>query len=179
MQNKRDAEAYERLLADEALRTAFKERLSLYARTLAIALSSVRFLEETPGDKIDRYKDDLKFFMQLHAAVRRRYAEVVDFKEYEGKIQKLIDTHVGTGEVERITDLVNIFDSEAFASEVEKLGNTASGADHMKCYTFGKQFSPLLKPIESVPRLRYRARKVAALTGLYVGRRLLRDAAGI
>ena len=92
IKNRRDAEEYERLLADESLRTTFKERLSIYSRTLATALSSVRFLEETPADKIARYKNDLKFFMQLYAAVRRRYAEVVDFKEYEGKIQKLIDT---------------------------------------------------------------------------------------
>jgi type I restriction enzyme R subunit len=96
---------------------------------LAIALASVRFLEETPADKVARYKNDVKFFMQLYAAVRRRYAEVVDFKEYEGKIQKLIDTHVGTGEVEKVTDLVNIFDAEAFANEVDKLGSTASKAD--------------------------------------------------
>jgi type I restriction enzyme R subunit len=129
IKNKRDAEEFEQLLADEALRTTFKERLSAYSRTLAIALASVRFLEETPADKVARYKNDVKFFMQLYAAVRRRYAEVVDFKEYEGKIQKLIDTHVGTGEVEKVTDLVNIFDAEAFANEVDKLGSTASKAD--------------------------------------------------
>jgi type I restriction enzyme R subunit len=97
--------------------------------TMPPALAAVRFLEETPADKIARYKNGLKFFMQLYAAVRRRYAEVVDFKEYEGKIQKLIDTHVGTGEVEKITELVNIFDAEAFANEVDKLGSTASKAD--------------------------------------------------
>ena len=62
-------------------------------------------------------------------AVRRRYAEVVDFKEYEAKIQKLIDTHVGTGSVEKITTLVNIFDKDAFLKESEKLEGTASKAD--------------------------------------------------
>ncbi len=127
--NKKDEEEYERLLADEALRTKFKERLSVFSRTLAIALSSVQFLEETPEDKIDKYRSDLGFFMKLRASVGRRYAETVDFKEYESKIQKLIDTHVGTGDVEQITDLVNIFDAEAFAKEVERLGNTASKAD--------------------------------------------------
>ena len=40
-----------------------------------------------------------------------------------------MDQHVGTGEVEKITDLVNIFDADAFAKEVEKLGSTASKAD--------------------------------------------------
>ncbi len=61
--------------------------------------------------------------------MRRRYAEAVDFGEYEPKIQKLLDTHVGTGEVERITPLVNIFDKDAFAREVAKLPNDAAKAD--------------------------------------------------
>jgi type I restriction enzyme R subunit len=86
-------------------------------------------MEETSEPKIDKYRADLKFFMNLRAAVRRRYAEVVDFKEYEAKIQKLIDTHVGTGKVETVTTLVNIFDKDAFLKEVEKLESAASQAD--------------------------------------------------
>jgi type I restriction enzyme, R subunit len=129
VRSKRDEEQYERLLADEEVRAQFYERLSIYARTLAIALSSVRFLEETPDAKIQKYRSDLGFFMKLRSAVKRRYAEVVDFKEYEARIQKLVDIHVGTGEVEQITELVNIFDPEAFALEVEKVEGTASKAD--------------------------------------------------
>lgn len=127
--NRQDEEAYEVLLKDEALRNTFYERLSLCARTLDVALSTVNFITQTPQEKIDRYMGDLRFFMSLRTAVRRRYAEVVDFKEYEPKIQKLIDTHVGTGEVEKLTGLVNIFDKEAFAEEVEKLTGTTSKAD--------------------------------------------------
>lgn len=129
IRNRRDEEAYERLLADEELRGKFYERLSAYSRTLSIALSSSTFLEATPEDKLMKYKADLRFFMKLRTSVRKRYAEVVDFKEYESRIQKLLDQHVGTGEVEIITDLVNIFDANAFAKEVEKLGSTASKAD--------------------------------------------------
>jgi len=129
LRNRRDEEAYEVLLADEHLRETFYERLSVYARTLAIALSSSAFLEGTPEAKLEKYKSDLRFFMTLRTSVRKRYAEVVDFKEYEVRIQKLVDQHVGTGEVEKITDLVNIFDADAFAKEVEKLGSAASKAD--------------------------------------------------
>lgn len=129
IRNRRDEEAYELLLADEELREKFYERLSVYSRTMAIALSSSAFLEATPEAKLEKYKADLRFFMKLRTSVRKRYAEVVDFKEYEARIQKLVDQHVGTGEVETITDLVNIFDSDAFAKEVEKLGSTASKAD--------------------------------------------------
>jgi type I restriction enzyme R subunit len=67
--------------------------------------------------------------MTLRAAVRRRYAEVVDFKEYEGRIQKLLDAHVGAVEAAVLTPLVNIFDTDAFASEVEKLESPTSKAD--------------------------------------------------
>ena len=100
-----------------------------FGKSLAIALSSTRFIEQTPDAKIEKYRKDLAFFMNLRSSVRRRYAEVVDFKEYEAKIQKLIDTHVSTGSVEKVTDLVNIFDKDAFLKEVEKIEGTASKAD--------------------------------------------------
>ena len=129
VRNKHDEEEYELLLADDELRAKFYERLSSYARTLAVALSSVSFLEDTPEEKIKRYRADLKFFSKLRASVRKRYAEVVDFAEYENKIQKLLDTHVGSGEVEKITPLVNIFDKEAFAHEVAKLTSDSAKAD--------------------------------------------------
>lgn len=156
--NKRDEEAYERLLANEELRNRFYERLSAFARALDLAFSTVGFIRDTPQKKMDAYKNDLRFFMNLRTAVRRRYAEVVDFKQYEAKIQKLIDTHVGTGEVEKLTGLVNIFDTEAFANEVEQLEGTAAKADTIAHRTkktvtermnedpeFYKKFSELLE----------------------------------
>jgi type I restriction enzyme R subunit len=129
LKNHRDEEQYERHPADEDVRTRFYDRLSAYARTLAVCLSSVKFIEDTPAEKLARYKADLKFFANLRAAVRRRYAEVVNFGEYETRIQKLLNEHVGAGQVEQLTGLVNIFDAEAFAREVEKLESAASKAD--------------------------------------------------
>lgn len=158
VRSKRDQEEYERLLADEALRDDFYRNLSAYARTLAVALSSVHFFEATPEEKVRKYKDDLKFFEALRRSVRRRYAEVVDFGEYEGKIQRLLDRHVGTGEVETITPLVDIFDQAAFALELERAGSPASKADTIASRTartirermeddpaFYKKFSQLLE----------------------------------
>ncbi len=127
--NKLDAEAYEEILSDEELRNRFYDGLSAYGRCLAIAFSSVRFLEETPENRVAKYKTDLVFFMKLRDSVRRRYAEVVDFKEYENRIQQLINKHVGTGEVEQVTKLVNIFNEEAFAQEVARLATPSSKAD--------------------------------------------------
>ncbi|MFN8668785.1 MAG: HsdR family type I site-specific deoxyribonuclease [Gemmatimonadaceae bacterium] len=129
VRNRRDQEEYERLLADEAVRDEFYRALSAFARTLAVALGSVRFMEETPEERVRKYRDDLRFFEALRRSVRRRYAEVIDFGEYEPKIQRLLDRHVGTGEVETITPLVDIFNREAFAREVAMAGTPASKAD--------------------------------------------------
>ncbi len=130
IKNKYDEEAYERLLADDSLRIKFYDRFFEYSRTLSIALSSVSFLEEAPQKKIDQHKNDLRFFRELRRSVQRRYAEVVDFSEYEPKIKKLVDTYVGTGEkVEQIIEPVNIFDKAKFSEEVEKLKSDAAKAD--------------------------------------------------
>ena len=158
IQNRQDEEEYEQLLADEGLRDRFYERLSAFSRTLGVALSSAGFLDATPKKKIASYKSDLRFFMRLRNSVSRRYAEVVDFKEYEPRIQKLVDQHVGTGEVERITDLVDIFNADAFAKEVDRLSSAASKADTIAFRTkrtihdlmrkdpaFYRQFSELLE----------------------------------
>jgi type I restriction enzyme, R subunit len=62
-------------------------------------------------------------------SVKQRYAEEVDYKDYEKKVQKLIDTHVRSEGIEQITAPVDIFERDAFKSEVEKLETTASKAD--------------------------------------------------
>lgn len=129
VQNKKDEEAYEQHLADEAKRQRFYDKLSAYSRTLGVALSTVKFLEDTSEKGVERYKNDLSFFQKLRVSVKRRYAEEIDYKEYESKVQKLIDTHVGASEVLQITPQVNIFEREKFQAEVEKLQTTASKAD--------------------------------------------------
>src|ERR1039458_8920118 len=89
----------------------------------------MEFLRDTPEKKQQRYKKDVAFFLKLRASVKKRYAEEIDFKEYEKRVQKLLDTHVPAEGVEQITPPVNIFEREAFQAEVEKLKTTASKAD--------------------------------------------------
>lgn len=129
VRNKRDEEEYEVLLADEELRSQFYDKLSAFSRVLAIALSSHIFHQQTPPDKIKQFQEDLKFFMKLRKSVGQRYAERVDFAEYEGKIKKLVDSFVGAKDIELITPMVNIFDKEAFAQEVEKITKVSAKAD--------------------------------------------------
>jgi type I restriction enzyme R subunit len=134
VKNQHDEEAYEVLLADDALREEFYQRLADYARTLGIALSSEQFIMTTPEATQKRYKDDLKRFQNLKAAVKLRYAESIDYRDYEPKIKKLLDTHIQANEVIQLNEPVNIFDEETFNEVKEDRGvyaakTTAAKAD--------------------------------------------------
>ncbi|MBN2088077.1 type I restriction endonuclease subunit R, partial [candidate division KSB1 bacterium] len=94
IKNKKDEEAYEQLLADKQLRDQFYERLSIFARTLKIALSDIDFIDNTPENVIRKYKEDARFFLKLRVSVKKRYSDAIDFKQYEKQIQNLINNHV-------------------------------------------------------------------------------------
>lgn len=120
VENQQDEEAFEQFLADEKVRENFYGRLSDFAKTLAIAMSSEAFITGTPEGRIRAYKADLKRFTNLKAAVKLRYAESIDYRDYEPKIQKLLDTHISANEVLKLNEPVNIFDADAFQQVVEE-----------------------------------------------------------
>lgn len=128
--NKRDPEQMERHLEPEDRRARFYDALTDYARALQVALGSVAFYSDTPEQRIQRYKDDLKFFHSLRRSVQLRYAETVDYqKDYEEKVRKLMDEHIKATGTTVITEMVNIFDAEKFDAEVERLTSPTAKAD--------------------------------------------------
>lgn len=134
VKNSKDEEAYEVLLADDELREEFYECLSAFSKSLGIALSSEQFIMSSDENKLKKYKDDLKRFQNLKAAVKLRYAEAIDYRDYEPKIKKLLDTHIQANEVTQLNEPVNIFDEKMFNMVKEDQGvyqtkTTASKAD--------------------------------------------------
>jgi len=124
-----DNEAMERFLEPEDQRQVFYDALTAYARTLKVALSSVAFYETTPEKRIQTYKSDLKFFHNLRMSVKIRYAEAVDFRDYEHKIRKLLDDHIDAQGVRQLTEEVEIFDTEQFDELVESLDSPRARAE--------------------------------------------------
>ena len=114
VKNSKDEEEYELLLGDNEKREEFYAKLTDYTKILSIALSSENFLNEVSDRELFNYKQDLKKFCSLRESVKRRYAEAVDFKEYEYKIKKLLDTHIQADEVKILNKPVNIFDNTEF-----------------------------------------------------------------
>ncbi len=129
VKNKHDNESMERHLAPEDRRHDFYEALTDFSKMLAVALSTEHFYQDTSKEQINRYKEDLKNFRSMRASVQQRYAETVDFTRYEKQISKMMDSHIQAPNVGVVTELVNIFDTEAFDAEVEKREGSAAKAD--------------------------------------------------
>ncbi|MBX3582815.1 MAG: type I restriction endonuclease subunit R [Rhizobiaceae bacterium] len=159
VRNKKDMEQFEQHLADEALRHEFYARLKAFSRCLHISLSSDKLFDVFDEAKVDALKRDWKQFSELKRSVQLRYQETVDVREFEPKIQKLLDDHVVAMPAETIIEVVNINDPDALKAVVEERGvSEASRADRIASATrraitekmdedptFYKQFSELLE----------------------------------
>lgn len=127
--NKADLVGYVSLLADEAIRTEFYQKFTAFARLLKMALSSIEYENNTPEKAKNLYLKDLRFFTNLRNAVVNTYSDRIDFKKYEKQLQKLLDQHVTTEGIIRMTEQVSILDAEAFERELEKVGGKRAQAE--------------------------------------------------
>ena len=159
IRNKKDMEQFEQLLADEAKRQDFYARLRAFGRCLHIALSSEKLYDVFDEDKIETFKQEWKQFSELKRSVQLRYQEVIGLKEFEPKIQRLLDDHVTAKPATTIIAAVNINDPDALKAVVkEEHTSDASKADRIASATkrtitekmdedpaFYRQFSELLE----------------------------------
>ena len=129
VRNKKDVEEFEQFLADEAIRVVFYKKLSEFSNSFRIARSTNDFVLKTSKKQEDTYQKDLVFFQKLRVSVKRRYSESIDFRDYDSKIQKLLDTYVKATEPIQLTKLIDIFDKENFQKELSGLETDAAKAD--------------------------------------------------
>ena len=127
-----DEEAYARELADDALREQFYRRLTEFSRTLTVAVSSRTFIEETPHERLLRWRSDEKRFLALRAHVKARYADAIDWSDYERRVRSLLDQHVTAHEVITVVEPLAVFDDGAIeAARQERKRSDASIADEI------------------------------------------------
>ncbi|QDU82787.1 Type-1 restriction enzyme R protein [Polystyrenella longa] len=129
VQNKQDLEAMQQHLRHEDVRQEFYDTLNDFSKTLQLAMSSAKFHDETPQREVQRYVDDLKYFRNLRAAVKQRYNEAVDYKEYEDQIRNMVDKYIGADEVKQIVQPVNIFEVDNLDDELKDIEGQAAKAD--------------------------------------------------
>ena len=132
IKNKNDLEEYEVLLEDEKIRKDFYDKLCKFGSMLGIILPSDQAYYKVGKEKISELRKALAFYQKLRATVKLRYSETIDHKEYEAKMQKLLDNYVVAKEMMRITEPVDITDAENFDKELEKMGTDRGKADTIR-----------------------------------------------
>ena len=129
VKNRWDIISYSDLLKDEVIRVEFYQKFTAFAKCLKVALSSIDFENNTPEKTKELYIRHIKFFTELRNSVVNTYSDKIDFKKYEKQLQKLLDQHVTTEEVIRLTEQVSILDAKAFENELEKVVGTRAKAE--------------------------------------------------
>ncbi|WP_367111827.1 type I restriction endonuclease subunit R [uncultured Psychrobacter sp.] len=113
VKNKQDGQALRQVLAPKMqevdgrvvdtklkARDDFYAALTAFSNAMKIALQSASFFEDKSFDnKRDRYKADLKAFINLRKQVREDADETIDYDEYEANIRSLLDKHIAGLEV--------------------------------------------------------------------------------
>ncbi len=132
IKNKNDLEEYEILLEDEKIRKDFYNKLCKFGSMLGIILPSDQAYYKVGKEKISELRKALAFYQKLRATVKLRYSETIDHKEYEAKMQKLLDNYVVAKEMMRIAEPVDITDAENFDKELEKMGTDRGKADAIR-----------------------------------------------
>jgi len=125
---KDDLESYVVILSDIQKRDDFKEWLSHLARAFKLAITSEKIEDILSQEEIQDYKRKIKFYNELRQIAQLRYHETCDFGKYEEQMQKLLDTFIAAKEVNELTKLVNIFESE-FDEEVKRVEGKNAKAD--------------------------------------------------
>ena len=127
--NKDDIESMQRHLEAKDIRDEFYERLGSYSRTLQLALSNAIFQDTTSDEKKKKYKQDLKRFVNLRAAVKQRYGESVDYSSYEAQIRSMVNKYIGASEVKQIVQPTDVFSQDDLEKELEQIEGEAAKAD--------------------------------------------------
>ena len=91
------------------------------------AFSSVHFIENTSESERKKYKEELKFFLKLKKHIQTVFAESIDYKHYEPKIEKLLDKYIQASDMKTAVPLFDIYDSH-FESELKDCKSDQSKA---------------------------------------------------
>ncbi|WP_342270015.1 type I restriction endonuclease subunit R [Rickettsia endosymbiont of Orchestes rusci] len=166
--NKSNTEQLQQHLADNIIRNDFYLKLQKFTSYMRIALASEKVYEIFP-EKLNIFHTDWQNFTELKNAVRNRYQEMFNIKEYEPKIHKLLDDHIIAFPAYTIIKKVNIHDLSQLTAIIAEQGvSNSSKADCIvaamkntivermnESPTFYQEFSELLnKKIEEYRKKR-------------------------
>lgn len=127
IKNKKDQSLYEDLLFKKEKREDFYKKFAKFGNCLHLSLSSSDFVQETSDSKVKIYKEDLKFYRKLKIHIQQVFAEGVYDRDYEPKIEMLLNTYVQSEEVKTVVPIVDIYNSK-FKTQLDNVKRDKSKA---------------------------------------------------
>lgn len=129
IKNKEDTEEIEVFLADTETRAKFYDLLCSFGRALGMILNSEKAYAAFEKEELTKYQSAFVFYSKVRRSVKKRYADVIDNKEYEKQMQNLLDTYMSVAGIKQITNPVDILDRDELEKELHELGSMRSKAD--------------------------------------------------
>jgi len=124
IENKRDDQAYKRLLQDEDKRKEFYECLQPFLRTWNLARTSQCFHEQTDRAEIARYREAVKYFSQLKVSLQFLHNERLRpdaLRELQGQMQAILDHNIVARNIQRLIEPVDILNKTQFEEALHSL----------------------------------------------------------
>jgi len=144
VKNKQDTEEYVRVLeGDVEIREHFYELVNDFVRQFSTCQMLYDFTQKFDADKLHRYQDDLKKFVELKKIQKIKNAEEVDFSKYKDQIRRILDKYVSSEYVVELAKPLQIRESAEFN---EYIANTEHGlSDKSKAEAISAQTKKTIK----------------------------------
>ena len=130
-----NTDAYVNKLLDENnkdLKKEFYENVNNFIRTFSSCASLYDFYEKFDEEKLQRYKKDLKRFVEIKKISQLTEGEKVDFSKYKDQLKKLLDKYVTANDVEILSQEINLADMHEFNQFIEDEANGLSKRSQAK-----------------------------------------------
>ncbi len=123
-----NTDAYiQKLKQNELVRNEFYATVNNFIRTFSSCCSLYDFYDKFDVEKLNRYKKDLKKFVEIKKITQLASGEAVDFSKYKDQLHKLLDKYVTAEDVEILSKEINLSNMREFNEFIEDEKNGLSG----------------------------------------------------
>ena len=107
------------LIKDEEKKNKFYNNVNQFIKMFSTCYSLYDFQQKFNDEKLNRYKMDLKKFVEIKKTTQLALAEKVDFSKYKDQLHKLLDRYVTAKEVEILSKEINLSNIGEFNQYIE------------------------------------------------------------
>ena len=140
----KNTDAYvQKLKDDELLRNEFYSTVNSFIMTLSTCYSLYDFYEKIDEEHLNRYRQDLKRFVEIKKTTQLVCGDKVDFSKYKDQLHKLLDKYVTAEDVEVLSKEINLSDVREFNEYIYNEKNGLS--DKSKAAAIAAQTSKVIQ----------------------------------